>query len=119
MRNQHHRKEIRSDIHQCQAHAIDGDRAFWNHQPRQFRRAAEADHLPFALNDAFRDAADGVDMPLNEMAAQSIADAQRSLQIDSIAGLQFAEIGFQQCFRPDLKAESFLPLSPRPSNKRR
>src|SRR5438093_7288230 len=93
------------EIDERQAHAIDGDRAFANHLFGQRLSAGEENKLPFTLTLALVDAADAVDVALNDMSAQPIADSERALEVDLRTGFEVAEIGELERLRAGLKRE--------------
>ena len=47
----------------------------------------------------------GVDVPLDEMAAQAVADPERPLEVDAVAGSLVAQVGAEQGLRPRLDLE--------------
>ena len=54
---------------------------------------------------ALEQRADAVDVPADEVPAQPVADGQRPLQVHRAAGLQLAEVGAGERFRPGLEGE--------------
>ena len=53
VRDQHHRESIGIDVDKRQAHAVDRDRALFDHQGRPFGGEAEGEEFPFSLGPAF------------------------------------------------------------------
>jgi probable HAF family extracellular repeat protein len=60
-------------LHQGQADAIDGHRSLGNHLRRQVRRTAEPDQFPITLFGPFCDVPSAVDVSLNQVSAQPVA----------------------------------------------
>ncbi len=75
--------------------------------PGEVRRAAEPDRLPVLLADSVRDLADAVDVALDEVASEAVAEAQGALEVDAVAGGQFAEVGAPQRLGAGLEAAGF------------
>ena len=79
-----------------EADPVDADGAFVNDEVGEFAR--QRDGEPVVLTDALVSGhlGTGIHMPLHEMAAEAVADAEGSLEIDGIARLQIPEIGEPQ-----------------------
>lgn len=96
------------NINECETDAIDGHRTLGDHLASQLRRAVEPHGLPLLLFFTPGDAGYSVHMPLDDVAAESIADGQGTLEIDSISRSQLAEVGATKRFRDDLKCEAWI-----------
>ncbi len=81
VRDEHDREAVGRDVDQGQAHAVDGDRALRDHQRGPGRVDREGEELPLALGPALAEVGRGVDVPLDEVAAEAVADAERPLQV--------------------------------------
>src|SRR5215212_5235882 len=79
--DQHDREAVVLDLDQGQADAVDGDRALGDHQYRPGRVDGEAEELPFPLGAASAEDGGRVDVPLDEVTAQTVAGPQRALQV--------------------------------------
>ena len=79
-----------------EADPVDADGALVNDEVGEFAR--QGDGEPVVLTHALVSGhfCAGVDMPLHEMAAESVADAEGTLKIDGIARFQIPEIGKAQ-----------------------
>ena len=107
MRDQGDAEPARCDIDQGETDAVNGDGAFADHLTGQFGRARKPEHLPLALPVTFFHPAQAINVSLNNVAAQSVADFQGALQVDVLTGLKRAQVGQAQRLRPDLKAKRF------------
>lgn len=76
-----------------EADPVDADGALVNDEVGEFSR--QGDGEPVVLPDPLVSGhlGTGIHMPLHEMAAEAVADAEGSLEIDGVAGFQIAEIG--------------------------
>src|SRR5688572_19925161 len=66
-----------------EADAVDGDRALLHHVAEELAIRAHAQ-----VGGSVDDLADRVDVPLDEVAAQAIAQADRALEVHAMAGLE-------------------------------
>ena len=80
-------------LYDGQAHAVDGDRAFFYAVAHQVR--GNGDHQ---VGNLRHDMADTVDMALHQVASEAILQTQRSFEVDDIAGRQRAQVGALQRF---------------------
>ena len=87
MGNEHDREGIGPDVDQCQANAVDGDRSLGYEQGGPGRIDFECEEFPLALLSSVAERGGRVDMALNEMSSQAVADLERALEIDAIAGV--------------------------------
>ena len=65
----------------------------------------EGEELPLSLPPALAEDGRRVDVPLDEMAAQAVADLERPLEVDAVAGLLVAQVGAGQGLGPGLDLE--------------
>ena len=71
-----------------EAHAVDGDRALLHHVAEEVGGDGDAQ-----VGRGVDDDADRVDVALDEVAAEPVAEPHRALEVDRVAGLQVAEGG--------------------------
>jgi hypothetical protein len=76
-----------------QARAVDRDRALLDDVAEDVGRGVDPHAPPITLGLAAADAADAVDVPLDEVAAQGLTRAEGSLEVDAVAALESRERG--------------------------
>jgi iron-sulfur cluster assembly accessory protein len=98
VRNDPEGETIRLQARDREADAVDADGALVNDEVGEFPRQGNGE--PVVLTDPLVSGHFGadVDMPLHEVAAETVADAEGTLEIDGIAGFQVPEIGEPQGF---------------------
>src|SRR5207245_26344 len=96
---------VAGDFDEGEADAVDGDGALVYHLLGEDGRAREPDDLPLALAAPLGDAADAVDVPLDEMSAESVAETKGAFEVDAVAGLQLTEVGLRERLWPCLERE--------------
>src|SRR5262249_25728374 len=79
-----------------QRHAVDSDRALARDQPLERRRHLDREAHGLLLRPALDDTPDAVDMARDDMAAQLVADLERSLEVDARADLPVLDRGEAQ-----------------------
>ena len=109
--DQHHREAAGGDVDERQADAVDGDRPLGDHQRRPGRVEGEGEELPLAVGPAIAEGGRGVDVPLDEVAAEPVADPQGPLQVHRVAGRAVAQVRAEQGLRPGLDVEPVAPGS--------
>ena len=103
--NQHDRKRIGPDVDQRQADAVDGDRALGDQERGPGRIDVEGEEFPLPLGPAVAESGGGVDVPLDEMSAETGTDLERPLEVDAIAGLLGSQVGSVERLGPGLDLE--------------
>ena len=88
-----------------EADAVDGDRAFFGDVAAQILRDADGEPPVFAFGREARDAADAVNVTLDEMAAEARSGGERALEIHGMAGFFFAEGGAAKSFAGEIGGE--------------
>ncbi len=86
VRYEHDREPVGQDVDKGEAHTVHGDRSLGDEQPDPLRVQSERQKLPLALRPPLTEYGRGVDMTLNEMPAQPVANSKRPLEIDAIPG---------------------------------
>ena len=112
MRDQGDAELLLRHFDQRQADAVHGNRALGHHLGRQLRRTLKPHRHPVAVRQAPADPSRAVDVSLDQMPAQAIAQPQRAFQVDTVARLQLAQVGPLQRLRPDLKPACFRVMRP-------
>lgn len=79
-------------------YAVDGYRTFFDDIANVVSRNCESELFPRRKFDHLVEVRRRIDMPHDEMAAQSVADAQSAFEMDAIAGAQAPEIGASERF---------------------
>ena len=79
----------------------------------------EGEELPLALRPALAEDGGGVDVPLDEMAAQAVADPQRRSRFTAVARRLVAQVGAEQGLGPGLDLEPLARRPRRPSGSSR
>src|SRR5690242_4287940 len=74
-----------------EAHAVDCDRALLDEVAREAAWRLELVELPIGVGADRSQPADAVDVPLDEVTAEPIADAERALEVDARARHERAE----------------------------
>src|SRR5207245_6677050 len=69
----------------------------------QVRWTVKPDQLPISLPASFGNLAQAIHMPLHEVPAKPVAEAQGALQVDEGAGYQLAKVGAAKGLGPGLK----------------
>ena len=69
----------------------------------------EGEELPLAVGPALAQDGRGVDVPLDEVAAEPVADAERPLQVHRVARRASAQVRAEQGLRPRLDVERRSP----------
>ena len=70
----------------------------------------EGEELPLALGPALAEGGRGVDVPLDEVAAEPVADPQRPLEVHRVARRLVAQVRAEQRLGPGLDVEARPPL---------
>ena len=99
VRNQRHTEPLPLNIHQRQAHAIHRNRSLARHLPGQPPRNSKPERGPLPLVDAAFECPDRVNVTGDEMAAQTVSHAQRTLQVDAAPRTKLAQVRAAQRFR--------------------
>jgi len=86
--------------------AVDGDRAFGRQVFRERVGGFDAETRFILVGDLMHQDADGVDVALDEMAVETIAEFQRAFDVDAIAGGEAAEVGSFERFFDDVEIEA-------------
>src|SRR5918993_4373723 len=106
MRDEGDAEAVVLDIYQCQAYAIDRDRAFAGHLPGLGGRRVEPHGTPLAVVIACDDGSNGVDVTGYIVAAEGIARAERCFDVDDIARFQLAQVRPGERFLTSLERNS-------------
>ena len=88
-----------------EADAVDGDGAFFGDVAAQILRDADGEPPVVAFGCEARDAADSVNVTLNEMAAEAGGGGERALEIYGLAGFFFAEGCAAESFAGEIGGE--------------
>src|SRR5437870_1547870 len=74
MGDEHDGERVGRDVDQREADAVDGDRSLGDEEGSPARVDVEGEELPFSLRAAFAEGSRGIDVTLDEMPAQPVAD---------------------------------------------
>src|SRR4029453_2776871 len=96
-----HAEAVSLDLIHRQGNAVDGDRALGSDETRQLARRLEDEAHAAAFRRPRHDRAHAVDMAIDEMAAQLVAELERQFEVDPAALLPVAEMGLVQAFARD------------------
>ena len=107
MGNEHDREGIGPDVDQRQANAVDGDGTLGYEQGGPGRIDFECKEFPLSLLASVAERGGRIDMALNKMSSQAVADLECPLEIDAIAGFPVSEVGSVEGFRAGLDVERF------------
>src|SRR5262249_41411128 len=94
-----------SDVDQREADAIDGNRSLGNEERGPERVDGEDEEFPFPFGTALAEGGGGVDMSLDEVAAQPVADPERPFEVDPVARAPASQVGAGQGLRPSLDSD--------------
>ena len=70
--------------------AVDGDAAFFYHIFGELRRQVETERVPMFADFPVDERGGGIDMPLDDVAAEAAGDGEGALQVDWVAEGSFA-----------------------------
>ena len=65
--------------------AVDGDAAFFYHIFGELRRQMETERVPMLADFPVDECGGGIDMPLDDVAAEAAGDGEGALQVDGVA----------------------------------
>ncbi len=91
-------------VHHGQAHAVHGHGALGHHLLSQLAGTIKPDGFPVTIPPSFGDTTNAIDVALDKMATETIAQAQRALQVHPVARSQLAKVGSDQRLRSGLEA---------------
>jgi hypothetical protein len=109
--NDVHAEAIAVDLVHRERDAVDGDRALGGDEARQIGRRLEDEAHAAALRRHRDDRAHAIDMAVDQMAAQLVAELERQFEVDAAALLPVAEMGLGQASRRGLDGEPIGPFS--------
>src|SRR5687768_10451405 len=87
-----------------EADAVEGDGAFGGDEFHEVARGFDGE-AAFGSHGALDEAGGAVDVALDEVAVEAIAGLERPLDVDAVAGLEQAEVGFGEGFGDDVEAD--------------
>src|SRR4030095_4925274 len=109
MWNNVHAEAVSLDLIDREGNAVDGHRALGGDEARQLRWRLEDDTPAPPFGRHRDDRAHAVDMAIDQMAAQLVAELERQLEIDPATQLPVAKMGLGQAFARDLDGEPIGP----------
>ena len=87
------RERLGAGLDDRQAHAVDGDGALVDEVLAEAGGHRDLDDLPVLAGLAAYDVADGVDVALDDVAAQALVGGHGALEVDPVAGLDALQAG--------------------------
>ena len=107
------------NVNECQADAINRHRALGYHLGCQIVGAGEPEDHPVAVGLACGDLAEAIDVALDEVTTEAVAEAKGAFEVNAVAAPEFAQIGAAQRFGAGLEGKRGIVLARRRSGKHR